>query len=106
MRKQLSDSKLIKSNITSFNETEKTCIDEKTLSLIEKESNLVLKIRIVHFLLYLFALNTISVLVVIFLVGFEKMNLPVPIIISLIGETIAYAGAMFFLITKYLFSKN
>jgi hypothetical protein len=67
--------------------------------------NLELRLRrqVAYFLLFLFALNTVSALAIIFLVGFGLMTLSSTVIISFIGETIAYTAAMFFTVTKHLF---
>jgi len=73
------------------------------LQLAEARTNLTLRSRVAYFLLGLFALNAISALVVVFLVGFGLMILSNAVIISLIGETVAHAAAMFLTVTKYLF---
>jgi hypothetical protein len=79
---------------------------EVELFIEEGKTSLILRRRVAYFLLLLFALNTVSALAVIFLVGLGKMILPNVVIISLIGETVAYAAAMFFTVTKHLFPSN
>lgn len=71
--------------------------------LEEGRVNLALRRRVAYFLLGLFALNTVGALVVVFFVGFGLMVVSNTVIISLIGETVAHAAAMFFTVTKYLF---
>lgn len=73
------------------------------LQLEEVRTNLTLRRRVAYFLLSLFALNAVSVLVVVYLVGFGLMVLSNTVMISLIGETVAHAAAMFLTVTKYLF---
>ena len=62
-----------------------------------------LRERVAYCLLFLFALNTLGALLIVFLVGFGKMNLSDKIIITVLGETVAQAAAMFLTVTKYLF---
>lgn len=71
--------------------------------LEEARTDLALRSRVAYFLLGVFALNAVSALVAVFLVGFGLMVLSNAVIISLIGETIAHAAAMFLTVTKYLF---
>lgn len=73
------------------------------LKLEEARTDLTLRFRVAYFLLGIFALNTVSALAVVFLVGFGLMVLSNAVIISLIGETVAHAAAMFLTVTKYLF---
>jgi hypothetical protein len=73
------------------------------LQLEEARIDLTLRSRVAYFLLGLFALNAVSALVAVFLVGFGLMVLSNAVVISLIGETVAHAAAMFLTVTKYLF---
>jgi hypothetical protein len=73
------------------------------LQLEKARTDLTLRSRVAYFLLGLFALNAVSALVAVFLVGFGRMALSNAVIISLIGETVAHAAAMFLTVTKYLF---
>jgi hypothetical protein len=73
------------------------------LQLEEVRINLTLRRRVAYFLLSLFALNAVSALVAVYLVGFGLMVLSNAVMISLIGETVAHAAAMFLTVTKYLF---
>lgn len=56
-------------------------------------------------MLALFSLNVLSVLCLIFFVGFGKMSLSDKLILTLIVETVAVAGAIFSAITRFLFPK-
>ena len=58
---------------------------------------------VAYCLLAVFALNTLSALAVIFLVGFGRMVLSESLIKTLLAETIAQAAAIFFIVTKSLF---
>jgi hypothetical protein len=51
-------------------------------------------------------LNVLGVLGIVFLVGFNKMALPQPLLITLIAETTAQAAAIFLIITRFLFSSQ
>lgn len=65
-----------------------------------------LKLRLVitYSLLTMFAISVFSVLTMIFLVGFDVMDLPQQLILTLIGGTIAQAATIFLGITRFLFS--
>lgn len=75
----------------------------KELLLEEGRTNLTLRRRVAYFLLSIFALNTVSTLAAVYLVGFGLMVLSKTVILTLIGETIAHAAAMFVTVTKFLF---
>ncbi len=51
----------------------------------------------------IFTLNVVSVVTIIFFVGFGLMKLQDKVLLTLIGETIAYATAMAMTVTRYLF---
>ena len=81
-----------------------TSADRTTDLLLEEgRTNLTLRRRVAYFLLSIFALNTISTLAAVYLVGFGFMVLSNHVILTLIGETVAHAAAMFFTVTKFLF---
>ena len=54
-------------------------------------------------LLALFLLNSISALVMVFLLGCGKIILSEKVILTVIGQTISQAAGVFVIVTKYLF---
>lgn len=78
----------------------------KELEIEEGRTNLILRRRVAYFLLSIFALNTVSTLTAVYLVGFGFMALSNTIILTLIGETVAHAAAMFITVTKFLFANK
>ena len=76
------------------------------LFLKAQQSSMTLKLRLVitYSLLTMFAISVFSVLTMIFLVGFDVMDLPQQLILTLIGGTIAQAATIFLGITRFLFS--
>jgi hypothetical protein len=75
----------------------------KELLLEEGRTNLTLRRRVAYFLLSIFALNAVGTLTAVYLVGFGLMVLSNTVILTLIGETVAHAAAMFVTVTKFLF---
>jgi hypothetical protein len=71
----------------------------------ELRTILLLRKAVTFSLLALFAVNVLSVISVVFLVGFGKMALSEKLIFMLIAETVAQAAAIFITITRFLFSK-
>lgn len=72
-----------------------------------EELRMILTLRMVvtFSLLALFAVNVLSVVAVVFFVGFGKMLLSEKLILTLIAETVAQAAAIFITITRFLFPK-
>ena len=66
----------------------------------------ILRLNVAYCLLGLFAVNTLSVLTMIFLVGLGRMALSEKLIIILIGETVAQAATNFLSITKFVFPRG
>ncbi len=54
----------------------------------------------------LFTVNSLFVLLLVFLVGLHVVALSDKVVLTLIAETIANGAGMFYLVTKRLFSKN
>lgn len=73
------------------------------LRIEDGKTDILLRRRITYLLYGLLALNTTSVLAAVFFVGFGLMTLSNQVIITLILETVAHVGAMFFAVTRYLF---
>jgi len=68
-------------------------------------SLLTLRLAITYSLLVLFGVNVLSVLSIIFLVGFGKIHLSEKLIFVLIAETVAQAATVFLTTIKFIFSK-
>jgi hypothetical protein len=62
-----------------------------------------LRRKLTYVMVCLFALNLVSALTVVFLVGFGLMNVPENQIYFLLSETVAQVAAMFFFVIKYHF---
>ena len=85
-------------------------LTKNQLTLLLEESRemgvISLREKVAYALLTLLMLNTVSVLAIIFLVGFHMMALPERLILTLIGETVAQAAAIFFSIIQSIFPKG
>jgi hypothetical protein len=62
-----------------------------------------LRTAVTYYLLILFALNVISVLAIIFFVGFGKMTLSDKLILTMIGSTVAQAASVLVMVTRFIF---
>lgn len=70
----------------------------------EKEkTDIRLRCHVTYSLLSIFGVNTLAVLTIIYLVGMGCMTLDITVVLSLIGETLAQAAGLFWLVTRYLF---
>jgi len=80
---------------------------ERDLILAEhrEQSTLILRRVVTYCLLTLFVIYGVSVMTMIFLVGFGKMNLPDRLIFTMVAQTVAQAAAFLFTVTRHLFSK-
>jgi hypothetical protein len=58
---------------------------------------------VTYYLLILFALNVVSVLAIIFFVGFGKMTLSEKLILTMIGSTVAQAASVLVMVTRFIF---
>lgn len=76
---------------------------EAALRIEDGKTEIALRRRVTYLLYGLLALNTASTLAAVFLVGFGLMALSNQVIITLILETVAHVGAMFFAVTRHLF---
>lgn len=65
-----------------------------------------LRIAVTFSLIAVFGVTVLSVLAIIFFVGFGKMDLSDQLIFTLIAETVAHAGAFFLIVTRFLFSNR
>jgi hypothetical protein len=83
----------------------KTNYPQLAIQLEAQRAQMMLRLRllITSFLLFLLVINVLSVLTAIFFVGFGKMVLSETILLTLIGQTIAYSTASFLSITRFLF---
>ena len=61
---------------------------------------------VLYALLVIFAFNTLGVMLLVYFCGFGLMVLSQTVILTLIGETIAYGGAMCYMVAKQLFSSQ
>jgi hypothetical protein len=75
---------------------------KENLNVIENQK-ILLRHRVAYFLIALFALNTSFTLVIVFLVGFGVIGLQNSLLITILGLTTAQVGAVFGVVTKYLF---
>ena len=75
------------------------------IQLETQREQMMLRLRLLmtSFLLFLLVINVLSVLTAIFFVGFGKMVLSETILLTLVGQTIAYSTASFLSITRFLF---
>lgn len=62
-----------------------------------------LRAAVTYYLLILFALNVVSVLAIIFFVGFGKMTLSEKLILTMIGSTVAQAASVLVMVTRFIF---
>jgi len=74
-----------------------------TIQLEKEKTDIRLRCHVTYALLSIFGFNTLSVLTFILLVGVGVMTLDIKVVLSLIGETVAHAAGMFYLVTRYLF---
>lgn len=83
------------------------CSKNSRYSLQYQQARTVLTLRlaVTYSLLALFGINVLSVLSIVFLVGFGKMSLSEKLILTLILETVAQAATVFVIITRFIFSK-
>lgn len=71
-----------------------------------KDARLKMQKCVLYALLVIFAFNTLGVMLLVYFCGLGLMALSQTIILTLIGETIAYGGAMFYMVAKQLFSSQ
>lgn len=62
-----------------------------------------LRSRVANFLMILLIINTLGMLAAVFLNGLGLLNVDKTVLLSLIGETMAHAAAMFLSVTRNLF---
>jgi hypothetical protein len=79
--------------------------DQLNFMLLEMKEREAISLRrnLTYCLIALFSINALSVLVIIFLVGLKRMELPEKLIMTLIAETVAQAATIFFSVTKFYF---
>lgn len=77
---------------------------EREVVFVERMTNITLRRHLTYGLLSLFALNTVSGLVIVFLVGVGLMSLSEKLVLAVLADTIAQAAACFFTVTRYFFS--
>ena len=78
----------------------------KRTSRNQQRALVTLQKAITYTLLSLLTVDVLSVLVIVFLVGFGKMKLQEKLILTLIGKTVCVAGMSFVRVTKSLFAQS
>ena len=74
--------------------------------LRDRRSIRTMRERVAYCLMRTFVFVTIAVIAIILLNGFGVTTVPTAIVATLIAETIAHGIAMFFTVTRWLFTKN
>jgi hypothetical protein len=73
---------------------------ERQIQLIKNITELSLRRRLTSGLLFLFILNNVCALVIVFLTGFGLMVLSEKVILAVLADTVAQAAACFLTITR------